>query len=83
MQYFRRVIKPESDDLVVLYSDGASESVDSAGIELGRDGLMSLAEVPPPNRPRSADRDSRTRWRPFAAAALRSDDQTVIVLRAL
>ena len=41
---FRRVIKPEPDDLVVLYSDSASESVNSAGIELGRDGLMSLAE---------------------------------------
>jgi len=44
MQYVRRVIKLHQDDLVVLYSDGASEAVNAAGTELGRDGLMSLAE---------------------------------------
>ena len=83
IQYLRRVIKLQSDDLVVLYSDGASEATDAAGTELGREGLMSLART-------SAVQSAATFGTAFAqsllsfrgdAAAL--DDQTVIVLRAL
>src|SRR5262245_23804511 len=40
--YDRLVIRPQSGDVVVLYSDGVSEVTNPAGTELGRDGLIEL-----------------------------------------
>ena len=45
VDYDRMIIKPEPGDIMVLYSDGVSEATNAAGEELGRDGLMSLAEA--------------------------------------
>ena len=83
IQYFRRVIKPEPDDLVVLYSDGASESVNAAGIELGRDGLMSLAEGATAQSAAICGEGLVQSLASFRGGSAAPDDQTVIVLRAL
>ena len=83
IQYFRRVIKLESDDLVVLYSDGASEAVNIDGTELGREGLMSLATESAVQSAATFGTGLAQSLQSFRGAASASDDQTVIVLRAL
>ena len=44
VSYDRMIVRPEPGDLMVLYSDGVSEAANRQGEELGRDGLMTLAE---------------------------------------
>lgn len=83
IQYFRRVIKPEQDDLVVLYSDGASEALDPAGTELGREGLMSLAEGAAVQSAATFGQGLAQSIASFRGDGAAPDDQTVIVLRAL
>jgi phosphoserine phosphatase RsbU/P len=81
IQYDRSVVKPQSGDLVVLYSDGVSEATNPAAEELERSGLMNLA--------RGLDRSSAKVFGEQLTAALRhyragrdaADDETVIVLR--
>ncbi len=43
--YDRLVVKPQTGDLLVLYSDGVSEARNPAGDELGRDDLMLMARA--------------------------------------
>jgi sigma-B regulation protein RsbU (phosphoserine phosphatase) len=83
IQYFRRVIKLEQDDLVVLYSDGASEAVDDAGTELGREGLMSLATHASVQSAATFGTAFAQSLLSFRGGGAAQDDQTVIVLRAL
>jgi phosphoserine phosphatase RsbU/P len=79
--YDRLVFKPQSGDLVVLYSDGVSEALSPAGNELGRDGLMNMA--------RALDSSSAEALGTRLASALRAfrgdgeplDDETIIVMR--
>jgi sigma-B regulation protein RsbU (phosphoserine phosphatase) len=81
ISYDRTVVKPQSGDLVVLYSDGASEATNQAGEELGRDGLMNIA--------RGLDRNCAEVFGSQLTSALRGfrgdvdalDDETVIVLQ--
>ena len=81
IQYDRVVVKPQSGDLVVLYSDGVSEATNPAAEELGRDGLMNLA--------RGLDRSNAEVFGGQLTAALRhyrggtdaADDETLIVLQ--
>ena len=83
MQYFRRVIKLQQDDLVVLYSDGASEAMNTAGTELGRDGLMSLAGESDVHSAATCGAALAQSLLSFRGGDSAQDDQTVIVLRAL
>jgi sigma-B regulation protein RsbU (phosphoserine phosphatase) len=83
MQYLRRVIKLQEDDLVVLYSDGASEALNNAGIELGRDGLMSLAGECDLQSAAACGTGLAQSLLSFRGGGSAQDDQTVIVLRAL
>jgi phosphoserine phosphatase RsbU/P len=81
VDYDRTVVKLQSGDLVVLYSDGASEAMNPAGDELGRDGLVTIA--------RGLDATSAEAFGAQLTAALGAfragdeplDDQTIIVLR--
>jgi sigma-B regulation protein RsbU (phosphoserine phosphatase) len=83
IQYFRRVIKPGQGDLVVLYSDGASEAVNPDGTELGRDGLISLAEASDVQSAATFGAELAQSLQAFRSGASPQDDQTVIVLRGL
>jgi phosphoserine phosphatase RsbU/P len=79
--YGRLVINPEADDLVVLYSDGVSETTNEAAEELGRDGLLDIA--------RGLDRRSAGSFGEQVLSALSrfrggvppADDESLIVLR--
>ena len=83
IQYFRQVIKLEQDDLIVLYSDGASEAVNTAGTELGREGLMALAEGFDTQSAASFGAELTQSLVSFRGDGAAQDDQTVIVVRAL
>ena len=79
--YARLVLRPQSGDLIVLYSDGVSEATSPGGNELGRDGLMNLA--------RALDSSSAEALGTQLAAGLRAfrgdkeplDDETIIIMR--
>jgi sigma-B regulation protein RsbU (phosphoserine phosphatase) len=83
VQYFRQVIRLEAGDLVVLYSDGASEAVNDAGAELGLDGLMALAGESPVQSVKDFGLALAQLLVSFRASSVTLDDETVIVLRAL
>ncbi len=81
INYDRKVVKPQSGDLVVLYSDGVSEATSPAGDQLGPDRLMSIS--------RGLDASSAETFGTQLTSALHAfrggeeplDDQTIIVLR--
>src|SRR6266850_4249867 len=81
INYDRKVVKPQSGDLVVLYSDGVSEAISPAGDQLGPDRLMSIS--------RGLDASSAETFGTQLTSALHAfrggeeplDDQTIIVLR--
>ena len=79
--YDRMISKPEPGDIIVLYSDGVSESTNLTGNELGRDGLMSLADALDPQSaetfgPQLVDAVSQ-----FRGGRVPDDDETVIVMQ--
>jgi serine phosphatase RsbU (regulator of sigma subunit) len=76
----RTVVKPQSGDLVVLYSDGASEAT-PAGDELGRDGLMSTARSLDVSSAEALGGQLTSAISAFRAGGEPLDDQTIIVLR--
>ena len=83
IQYFRRVIKLQEGDLVVLYSDGASEALNNDGTELGREGLMSLSADSDLQSARTCGAGLAESILSFRGGVSAQDDQTMIVLRAL
>ena len=83
IQYFRRVIKLEPGDLVVLCSDGASETLNADGSELGPGGLIALARGATARSAEEFGRGLAESIASFRGNGAAPDDQTVIVLRAL
>ena len=79
--YDRRVIKPQSGDLVVLYSDGVSEATNSAGNELGRDGLMNIARTLDCSSAEALGIQLVAALGAFRGDAEPLDDETIIVMR--
>src|SRR5262245_12306407 len=79
--YDRVVIRPQSDDVVVLYSDGVSEALNAAGAELGRDGLIELVRGVDVRSPEVLGTRLVSALRGFRGDAAVQDDQTIIVLR--
>jgi phosphoserine phosphatase RsbU/P len=83
IHYMRRVVKLQPNDLVVLYSDGISEAANDVGTELGRDGLLALAEASTLESAAAFGTSVAKSIASFRGDTPASDDQTVIVVRAL
>ena len=81
IDYNRTVVKLELGDLVVLYSDGASEAMTPAGDELGRDGLVRIARGLDATSAEAFGAQLTAALCAFRAGGEPLDDQTIIVLR--
>lgn len=81
IEYDRKVIKPLIDDLIVLYSDGISESTNPDGDELGRDRLMNIARSLDPRSSEVFGAQLTLALEAFREGTEPVDDQTIIVLR--
>jgi phosphoserine phosphatase RsbU/P len=81
VSYDRLVVKPQSGDLVVLYSDGVSESIGTGGDELGRDGLMNMVRALDPSSAEALGTRLVAALRAFRGADEPLDDETIIVMR--
>jgi phosphoserine phosphatase RsbU/P len=79
--YDRLVVKPQSGDLVVLYSDGVSESIGPGGDELGRDGLMNMVRALDSSSAEALGTRLVAALRAFRGADEPLDDETIIAMR--
>ena len=79
-RYDRLVVKPQSGDLFVLYTDGVSEASTPAGVELGCDGLMSIVRELSLGSPEGFGTQLASALRAFRGDRETLDDETIIVL---
>jgi phosphoserine phosphatase RsbU/P len=79
--YDRLVVKPQSGDVVLLYSDGVSEVTNPAGTELGRDGLIDLVRAVDLRSPEALGTRLALALRAFRGDEEPQDDQTIIIMR--
>ena len=78
--YSQTVVKLEPSDLLVLYTDGITETENGTGRELGREQLLEWARQAPVDSPRALGEDLLQRLENFRGT-LRNDDETLLVLR--
>ena len=81
--YQRGVFSFESGDLVVLFTDGVSESMNVRFEEWGEDRLIEFAKSCYGSIPREAMRRMLTAAEAFAGGASQHDDMTLVVLRVV
>ena len=79
--YDRKVVRPGLGDLVLLYSDGVSESVSPAGEELGRDGLLRLAREIGGRSAEDFGTELAATLCDYRGGLDAADDETIIVLQ--
>jgi phosphoserine phosphatase RsbU/P len=79
--YDRIIVKPEPDDLIVLYSDGVSEATNPAGTELGREDLMMVARTLDPSSAETLGTQLLEAVTAFRGGRAPEDDETIIVLQ--
>ena len=78
--YDRLVVKPQSGDLFVLYSDGVSEARTQAGVELGSGGLIDIVRELSLKSPEAIGIQLASALRAFRGDRELLDDETIIVL---
>ena len=81
--YSQTAIQLEPGDLLVLYTDGISESLDEAGEQLGLRRLLSIARTLPTDSPASAGQALVAAVANFRGNVAPSDDETVVALQRL
>jgi len=79
--YTQTAIHLSPGDLLVLYTDGISESRNAAGRQLGSDELVRLASTVPLELPDKAGEALLSRVEMFRSPTPVTDDETIIVLR--
>ncbi len=78
--YRQTAIQLETDDLLILYTDGVTESQDSRREQLGMDGLLAIAAGLPRSTAAATGEALLSAVAEFRGGAPASDDETVIVL---
>ncbi|HEV3277493.1 MAG TPA: PP2C family protein-serine/threonine phosphatase [Terriglobia bacterium] len=79
--YSQTAVRLGADDMLVLYTDGITETADSAGNELGYKGLADLARGLATDSTFQVSRDLMAGVRAFRGDAARRDDETLVVLQ--
>jgi len=79
--YDRLVVKPQSGDLMVLYSDGVSEATSPAGNELSRDGLMNIVRGLDSSSAEALGTQLASALCDFRGDGQPLDDETIIVMK--
>src|SRR6516164_4725306 len=78
--YTQTAVQLEPNDLVLLYTDGISESCDERGEQLGLDGLLEIAQGLPAGSASAAGQALVSAVAGFRGAAPAADDETVVAL---
>ncbi|HUE00973.1 MAG TPA: PP2C family protein-serine/threonine phosphatase [Bryobacteraceae bacterium] len=78
--YSQTAVQLEKGDLLLLYTDGISESVDASGEQLGLDGLLSIASHLPVESAAAAGHALLAAVEGFRGAVPSADDETVVAL---
>jgi sigma-B regulation protein RsbU (phosphoserine phosphatase) len=78
--YTQTAVQLEANDLLLLYTDGISESRDESGEQLGLDRLLAIARGLPDGSASAAGEALVSAVAGFRGAARAADDETVIAL---
>jgi len=79
--YSQTAVQLEPGDLLILYTDGVSESYDEFGAQLGLERLLSIARNLPTESAIAAGRGLLAAVAQFRGTAPASDDETVVALQ--
>lgn len=79
--YERSVLKPQVDDLLLLFSDGVCESKNPTGTELGREGLLNIVQTLDSRSAETLGTQLESALRAFRGGAEPLDDETIVVLK--
>jgi len=81
--YSQTAVQLDAGDLLVLYTDGISESCDESGEQLGLDQLLSIARGLPVDSPEAAGQALLGAVERFRGSVAPADDETVVALERL
>lgn len=79
--YTQTAVQLEAGDLLLLYTDGISESWDESGEQLGLDRLLSIARDLPVESAAAAGQGLLSAVERFRGSEPRADDETVVALQ--
>ena len=79
--YRQTAVQLEPDDLLLLYTDGISESYDESGAQLGLERLLSIARNLPTETASAAGKGLLAAVARFRGTAASADDETVVALQ--
>jgi sigma-B regulation protein RsbU (phosphoserine phosphatase) len=79
--YSQTAVQLEPGDLLLLYTDGISESYDESGAQLGLDRLLSIARSLPTESAVAAGKELLAAIARFRGAGPPADDETVVALQ--
>jgi phosphoserine phosphatase RsbU/P len=80
-EYLQVAVRLETDDLLILYTDGITEARNPEGEMLEREGLLALAQKLPIQEPAQMATNLIARLQEFRGAAPADDDHTFCILR--
>jgi len=79
--YSQTAVQLEPGDLLILYTDGVSESYDESGAQLGLERLLSIARKLPTDSAITSGKGLLAAVAQFRGTAPASDDETVVALQ--
>ena len=79
--YSQTAVQLELGDMVVLYTDGITESNDASGREMTKDGLLELARNASAASPRATGEALFAAVENFRGAVAAADDETILVIQ--